>query len=59
MFPMRGAVWNSGMARRADGRRWAVAARDTANLYGVWGRPASDVWAVGEFGVILHGAPQP
>ncbi|HEX4931804.1 MAG TPA: hypothetical protein VFV33_01415 [Gemmatimonadaceae bacterium] len=44
-----GAVW------QYDGVRWTVAARTTDNLFGVWAASATDVWAVGDRGLVLHG----
>jgi hypothetical protein len=46
-----GAVW------QYDGTAWSIVARDTVNLRGIWASSASDAWAVGDHGAILHGQP--
>src|SRR2546423_3409495 len=64
---MNGSVWNGSYAvLPAVSTQWSIAgvlgtlvwssvSSGTANsLYGVWGSSASDVWAVGAIGTILH-----
>lgn len=52
---VRGGIRGPGIVLNYDGARWSEVARDSMNMYGVWGSSRRDVWAVGEAGVILHG----
>ncbi|MBC7897944.1 MAG: hypothetical protein H7066_21160 [Cytophagaceae bacterium] len=50
-----GGTFGPGAVVHYDGTTWTIVARDDLNHHGIWGHSASDLWAVGENGVILHG----
>ena len=47
--------WGGTVVRMLSGGAWqAMKTGTTANLQGIWGGSAKDLWVVGEKGVILH-----
>ncbi len=49
----------AGVIMHYDGTAWTeTVINATAALYGVWGSSASDVYCVGQSGVIVHYGPQ-